>query len=381
MATFARPQTRSGPAPQRAQQQHARALQSLAARNPILDPQQGLGNQVMQHLLQAGVIQARLKIGRPGDKYEQEAEQVAEAVMRMPDPGASDRAVAPGQETDVRVQRMCTQCEEELHRKRMAVSETAHDAHIQRICPACEEESHGYPLAGEDVEDILKEVKGGAFLQTKDRSGSTPGVTSDTELRIQALRGGGQPLPESVLSFFELRFGYDFSEVRIHTGPAAEESARGVNALAFTVGHDIVFGAGQYTPETAAGKRLLAHELTHVLQQGGTSPTTAVHADTAGDVFIARQRFRELACSPHLCNLLPTYLECQRCCHEHIRNMGEPPVCLDKCLERCPEKTKEEEGLPDWVGYALLAAGVLGLGLLAGPAVAGLFAILAGAAG
>jgi hypothetical protein len=66
----------------------------------------------------------------------------------------------------------------------------------------------------------------------------------------------------------ELRFGFDFSQVRVHTDAQAAESARAVNALAYTVGSDIVFGAGQYAPGTAAGKRLLAHELTHVVQQG-----------------------------------------------------------------------------------------------------------------
>jgi hypothetical protein len=90
---------------------------------------------------------------------------------------------------------------------------------------------------------------------------------ADFESRIQSLRGGGQPVPESVRNFFEPRFGNDFSQVSVHTDMNAAETARAVNALAFTVGRDIVFGEGQYAPETESGKRLLAHELTHVLQQ------------------------------------------------------------------------------------------------------------------
>jgi len=69
----------------------------------------------------------------------------------------------------------------------------------------------------------------------------------------------------------ERRIGHDFSRVRIHTGEAAAGSARAVDALAYTVGSDVVFGAGQYAPETPAGRRLIAHELTHVVQQGGRS--------------------------------------------------------------------------------------------------------------
>lgn len=82
-----------------------------------------------------------------------------------------------------------------------------------------------------------------------------------------ATGGGGSPLSDSVRQFFEPRFGHDFSDVRVHTGAGAAESARNINAHAFTHGTDVTFGAGQYKPETSAGKRLLAHELAHVVQQ------------------------------------------------------------------------------------------------------------------
>ena len=81
------------------------------------------------------------------------------------------------------------------------------------------------------------------------------------------MKGGGQPLPASVRNFFEPRFGYDFSQVRIHTNEQAAEMASSINARAFTNGRDIVFGSGEYAPGTVEGKRLLAHELTHVVQQ------------------------------------------------------------------------------------------------------------------
>jgi hypothetical protein len=81
------------------------------------------------------------------------------------------------------------------------------------------------------------------------------------------LRSSGQPLDEPTRAFFEPRFGHDFSHVRVHTAPHAAESARAVNAFAYTVGRDIVFEAGQYNPDSAQGRQLLAHELAHVVQQ------------------------------------------------------------------------------------------------------------------
>lgn len=83
----------------------------------------------------------------------------------------------------------------------------------------------------------------------------------------EALRTSGQPLDAKTRGFMESRFAHDFSRVRVHTDSTAAESARGVNALAYTVGQDIVFAAGKYAPETSTGKRLLAHELTHTIQQ------------------------------------------------------------------------------------------------------------------
>ena len=86
------------------------------------------------------------------------------------------------------------------------------------------------------------------------------------------LASSGRPLDASVRSFMEPRFGQDFSHVRVHTDSRAHESARAVGALAYTVGRNVVFGAGQYAPGTGDGRRLLAHELAHVVQQGGSAP-------------------------------------------------------------------------------------------------------------
>lgn len=106
------------------------------------------------------------------------------------------------------------------------------------------------------------------LLQAKPVSGQSV-ATAEAQSSAVMPSGGGEALPEPMRDFFEPRFGRDFSQVRLHTGAQAAESARAVNARAYTVGRDVLFGAGQYAPETDSGLRLLAHELTHVIQQSG----------------------------------------------------------------------------------------------------------------
>jgi len=175
----------------------------------------------VRQILHGPHLQPKLTVGPPDDAYEREADQVADAVMRMPEP-------------EGRVQRVCAECAEEMQRQ---------------------------PVPDEDEEE--KKV------QAKEAPGQVPEVAPDLESRITALRGGGQPLPFSERAFFEPRFGQDFSGVRLHTGSAPAEIAQVLHARAFTTGNHIVFGSGQYEPGSGEGKRLLAHELTHVVQQGG----------------------------------------------------------------------------------------------------------------
>ena len=88
----------------------------------------------------------------------------------------------------------------------------------------------------------------------------------------EVLSSAGQPLDGATREFFSAQLGHDFSNVRVHVDDRAAESARSINALAYTVGSHVVFDSGQYAPGTRAGQRLLAHELTHVVQQGGSAP-------------------------------------------------------------------------------------------------------------
>ena len=119
----------------------------------------------------------------------------------------------------------------------------------------------------------------------------------------EVLRGSGQPLDPATRAFMEPRFGHDFGAVRVHTDARAGQSARSVNALAYTVGRDLVFGAGQYAPSTAAGQKLIAHELAHTIQQrdafgrmgglGTSVPGDALEeeADDAAEGVTASDRF------------------------------------------------------------------------------------------
>lgn len=103
------------------------------------------------------------------------------------------------------------------------------------------------------------------------------GANADSSsLVTQALRSPGRPLDAATRAYMEPRFGYDFSNVRVHTDDAAARSARSIDAVAYTAGTDIAFGPGRYGPNTPAGRELLAHELTHVAQQSQASPSHAM---------------------------------------------------------------------------------------------------------
>ena len=119
--------------------------------------------------------------------------------------------------------------------------------------------------------------------QTSRAGAGEIGSASAPAIVEAALSSSGQPLDPATRAFFEPRFGHDFSRVRVHTDRTSSESARAIDALAYTVAPDIVLGAGQYAPHTTAGRTLLAHELTHVVQQTGVEGNRAGQShDTRG---------------------------------------------------------------------------------------------------
>lgn len=143
------------------------------------------------------------------------------------------------------------------------------------------------------------------WLQRKEADNS-PSISTVPPIVHEVLSSPGQPLDSATRAFMEPRFGYDFSRVRIHTDSKAAESARAVNALAYTVGHDVVFGGGRYAPNKPDGQHLLAHELTHTIQQSresgfiARSNETVLKSqapDTAGTI-IDRRPLPQLTTAP-----------------------------------------------------------------------------------
>lgn len=190
-------------------------------------------------------IQPKLKIGQPHDIYEQEADRMAEHVMRVSEPG-----VVHTQSTGPRIQRFCPECEEEQQRQALSMPPQISFITDTITTPVQRQE--------ESEEERL---------QAKTNAGVTPEVRPALDSRIQSLTGGGRPLSTPERSFFEPHFGADFSAVRLHDNMQAAGIAHSVKARAFTLGNNVVLGAGEYASGTVSGRRLLAHELTHVIQQ------------------------------------------------------------------------------------------------------------------
>lgn len=180
-------------------------------------------------------IQTKLTINRLGDRYEQEADRVSEQIMRMPELRVQPKCAGssmPG------FKRKCGNCGKE------------------NLSLQCKSRGFADPVAGGFAPPLVHGV----------------------------LRSPGQSLDHHTRAFMEPHFGRDFSRVRLHTDLRASDAADVLQAQAFTVGNDIVFGTGKFAPSTPAGRKLLAHELTHVVQQGA-APAAATHSPvrTAGE--------------------------------------------------------------------------------------------------
>jgi hypothetical protein len=248
---------------------------SAAARShkvpPILHVQRMIGNQpdgleavsdaaapgrfghdfsrISVHAGAAARVQPKLTVNTPGDIYEQEADRVSDQVMRMPDPHAHRETPghAPVERPDLDGAAGGGLIQRSASGRRLDEDERL--------------QAEAQPSRPDEDER----------LQAEAQPGATPAVSAETASGIQSLRGRGHSLQERSRSFFEPRFGFDLREVKIHHDSEAGRLANDVRARAFTIGRDVVFGAGQYRPDTADGMRLIAHELTHVVQQSGTS--------------------------------------------------------------------------------------------------------------
>lgn len=190
-------------------------------------------------------LQPKFSLGAPGDRFEQEADRTADVVMRSSAPIGELSAAQPAD-----IQR-----------------DGAETCRFEDDKEKGEEDVEQEDPVPNEKEDIA-ESKPDQQVSPK-RVAVGGALTPDLETGIDASRGGGSPLGDSTREFMESRFGYDFSGVRVHTGAQSAGMNREIRSHAFTSGSDIFFGAGQYRPDTDSGKHLLAHELTHVVQQTG----------------------------------------------------------------------------------------------------------------
>ena len=199
----------------------------------------------------ASFFQAKLSIGQPYDKYEKEADAVASKVVNNQHGNSS----IVQQKNISSIQRLSTSMEEEklgTNDARMRKDkEIQEKPEVQMKCASCEKE---------------KEKMGGA-VQAKSEGANT--ASPQLSSKITSSAGQGNALPAKTLSEMNTSFGADFSNVNIHTNTEAGQMNKQLHAQAFTHGNDIYFNNGKYSPETNGGKKLLAHELTHVVQQTG----------------------------------------------------------------------------------------------------------------
>ncbi len=217
-------------------------------------------------------VQTKLTVNQPGDVHEQEADRMAEKVVSAPTTAMLGVQRAEQKEEE-KVSRKGK--EEEVHKKeeKEPKVQTKKEEEVQRAETRKEEEVH----KKEEEEKVATKVTGNA----------PPTVSTSTAQNIQNSKSAGSTLPKQTMHEMSNAFGYDFSKVRIHTDSQSERMNNDLQAQAFTNGKDIYFNEGKYNPQTTEGKKLLAHELTHVVQQGGIQTRSTLQRDpVAADVAI-----------------------------------------------------------------------------------------------
>jgi hypothetical protein len=215
-------------------------------------------------------FQPKLRIGSANDAYEKEADAVADKVV--------SRGMTPSVQAQKigSIQRLATPSEEKMPATNDA--RMAEDKQIQEkldIQRAADEEEEPVQMKEEeeplqakaDEEEPVQMKEEEEPLQAKANSASGGIASHSVKAKIQQTKGGGQPLPQKAKRYMESAFGRDFGGVRIHTDSTAIEMNQELKAQAFTHGKDIYFNAGKFQPENTEGRHLLAHELTHVVQQ------------------------------------------------------------------------------------------------------------------
>jgi len=233
-------------------------------------------------------VQTKLTVNKPGDKFEQEADKMADKVMRMPAPAppAKEEKIQRAALPEEKVQKK----EEDKIQKATLPEEKVQKKEEEKIQKAAlpeekvqkkeEDKIQKATLPEEKVqkkeeEKIQKATLPEEKVQKKeeeklqrDGGNGSPAVAADTQSSIRSKTSGGQPLSTEARSYMEPRFNADFSNVRIHSDPESAGLSNQLSARAFTYQNHVFFSRDQYQPGTSEGKQLLAHELTHTIQQG-----------------------------------------------------------------------------------------------------------------
>lgn len=220
-------------------------------------------------------IQAKLTVNSPNDKYEQEADSVADQVVN--DLSYSSSILGNNPKSDVK---STSGISNFLSYK---TPSSVNSSHVQAKCAECEAEEKNNQ--SEEIQrkpganlSFPADQSSHKILQAKDSSSQQPAVSSNISNQLNNSTGRGNPIPQKAKTEMEQGFGMDFSQVRIHTDSQAQNMSQDLGAQAFTYGSDIYFNSGKFAPNSKQGKKLMAHELTHVVQQRGKVNSTIQRA-------------------------------------------------------------------------------------------------------
>src|SRR5947207_9526226 len=216
-------------------------------------------------------VQAQLEVSHPDDPHEKEADSVATEVSRMAEPAEKEKKEEVHRAVDEKEKE-----KDKVHAKSFGViSRQGNSGGFPDHAAADEEgapvEVHAKISPSLQRHYLMRKAPGPARGPPEEETGNE---AVSFQQSLSSSRGEGSSLPDETRQSMEARFGADFSGVRVHTGTAAETLSRSINAQAFTYGNDIYFNSGKFSPNTAGGSVLLAHELTHTIQQGASHART-----------------------------------------------------------------------------------------------------------
>lgn len=224
-------------------------------------------------------FQAKLTIGEPGDQYELEADSMASQVTNHSSSLPQEAGTAPIQRKKIsKIQRLSSSKEDEkigTNDERMRHDKEIQEKPDMQLMDSSEEmQEKEKKVQKKSQEEERDEIKGAGMMQTKTEGGGTSAASTGLSSRIEHSAGKGKALPRETITHMSSSFGLDFSDVNVHTDNDSAEMNKELRAQAFTHGKDIFFNEGKFDPNSLEGKKLLAHELTHVVQQSSSGDKT-----------------------------------------------------------------------------------------------------------